>query len=77
MDKFIILNSYTGDWQGLYINNKLVKEGHNLKLEDTIKYLEYGYECFLFYSATAPWVEEDGDMPEYFEECYRRGVEAL
>lgn len=77
MDKFIILSSYTGDWQGLYINNKLVTEGHNLRIEDIIKYLEYGYESFMFYAATTSWVEEEGFMPDYFEECYRRGIESI
>ena len=32
------------DWKGLYINNKLVLEGHNITIMDLFSILSYSYK---------------------------------
>lgn len=34
--KFTLINCESGDWEALYINDKLAAEGHNIRVRDVI-----------------------------------------
>jgi hypothetical protein len=58
------------DWIGIYIDNKLVYEGHNiplLSLLDLLRQngLDIDYEI---YGCDQKWLEERGNLPEKFED---------
>lgn len=45
MKLFIILTN-GDDWEGLYCENKLIAEGHNIPRDILIKSLSQGYDSF-------------------------------
>jgi hypothetical protein len=53
------------DWQGLYINGKLVEEGHNIPLDEIFKYL--GIEGRSI-TVNDEWLQEQGRLPENLDE---------
>ncbi len=56
------------DWEGLYIDGKLVEEHHHVRLEDIFKHL--GIEAtFIF--PDQQWLEERGNLPENLEDVKR------
>ena len=53
------------DWEGLYLDGKLVEEGHHLRLTDVLKH--FGIECEEVWPDDS-WLEERGRLPENFDE---------
>lgn len=49
------------DWEGLYINNKLVLENHSLRISDVLKALGIKYESII---ADDEWLASCGNLPE-------------
>lgn len=64
------------DWQGLYINNILVDECHNLPFRDGFSAIcKYVNEVdsvdsiqFTTYSINQDWMEDEGSLPKNFED---------
>jgi len=56
---------YGDDWVGFYINNKLILEGHELRVEDVLEKLYVPVEVF---DCDYNWLEERGYFPEDFSE---------
>jgi hypothetical protein len=56
------------DWEGLYLNGKLVKEGHNIRTDDLLCYL--GFDAEYLY-ADDEWLAEQGRLPENLEDVKR------
>ena len=48
------------DWQGLYIDGELKREGHSLAARDVLELL--GVRCD-YVTADQQWLEESGDLP--------------
>lgn len=50
MNEFVMVSCESGDWEGLYLNGKLVAEGHSVRLEDVLDAIadvfpnKYSYE---------------------------------
>lgn len=53
------------DWQGIYINGKLVREGHQIRQDDLLDIL--GIKAQYLYADDA-WLAERGRLPEHLEE---------
>jgi len=53
------------DWEGLYLDGKLVQEGHHVRLEDIFRHL--GIEANFVYPDTE-WLEARGNLPENLRE---------
>jgi len=49
------------DWQGLYLNGKLVEEGHCVRVDDILRRL--GIACEQIY-ADDQWLAKRGSLPE-------------
>lgn len=67
----IIVSSECGDWYGLYVNEKLEKEGHSIGDNDwinlIIKYKHFSGNIDKF-EVSDDFCEELGSFPEKFEE---------
>jgi len=53
------------DWEGLYINGKLVEEHHHVRTEDVLRHL--GIKCEVIYP-DQDWLEERGSLPANLSE---------
>ena len=56
------------DWEGLYLDGKLVEEGHHFRLTDVLA--RFGIECDEVWPDDS-WLEERGSLPKNFEEVPR------
>lgn len=64
------------DWEGLYINNTLVDECHNMPFRDGFNAIcKYINEIesvssiqFTTYSINQDWLEDEGSLPRNFED---------
>jgi hypothetical protein len=54
-----------GDWEGLYIDDKLVIQNHSLDWQQVLEALKIKYECF---EADEVWMAESGALPENFND---------
>ena len=63
------------DWEGIYIQDKLIEEGHRIRFRDGFEaFCEYfnnveGANAIEFstYDIDQDWLEDEGSLPEYFE----------
>lgn len=58
------------DWQGLYVDGRLVNEGHRILEEDFARAL--GVEV-TFQRADEGWLEDRGDLPRQLTDVVRQG----
>lgn len=54
-----------GDWEGIYIDGKLVDDAHSFESEDVLKML--GIDCEVKWANDA-WLSERGRLPEKLQE---------
>jgi hypothetical protein len=59
-----LVNSEAGDWQGLYINGKLWREGHSLSVRDIVEAIMTEGMTY----RVSEVVMEDGNLPQTIEE---------
>ena len=50
-----------GDWEGIYIDGKLVEEDHNVQLRDFAKHVGITLQEI---EADLEWLEDEGSLPE-------------
>jgi len=56
---------YGDDWEGLYIDGKLVTEGHAITVEEFAEIIGVEFnESF----ADIDWLQEEGSLPEKLED---------
>jgi hypothetical protein len=53
------------DWEGMYLNGKLVTEGHHIRLNEMLRHL--GIKCIELHPDDT-WLEEGPGLPEDFNE---------
>lgn len=53
------------DWEGLYINGRLIEQSHHIRLDEVLAHL--GIKCVCYYPDDA-WLEERGDLPENLDD---------
>ena len=65
--KFTLVRPESGDWEALYIDDKLTKEGHNLSAFQVLKCLKkiFGFE---FKSVRVSDEAAEAGMPELLSE---------
>ena len=64
------------DWEGIYINNSLVEEGHRIRFKDGFEVIcKHINEIknidsiqFTTYDVNQDWLEDKGGLPEKFED---------
>lgn len=56
------------DWEGVYINGKLVTEGHHVRIDELLQLL--GIDGGQIYADDA-WLAEQGSLPENLEDVKR------
>lgn len=64
------------DWEGIYVNNVLVDEGHKIRFKDGFETIcKYINEVesvdsieFSTYDIDQDWLEDEGGLPEKFED---------
>jgi hypothetical protein len=58
------------NWEGLYVNEKLVAEHHYITIEDVMKHvLYYSVDAFDVYEASNDWLADYGNnFPKYLPE---------
>lgn len=49
------------DWEGLYIDGKIVDQGHRLRLEEVLRLLGFDVDCK---EADNEWLEQYGNLPD-------------
>lgn len=74
MKDFVLIMDEYGDWEGLYQNNKLVSEGHNITTEDVVKSLKQGYDNFSVYGTKGGWLTEQGSLPTNLDDAVNFGI---
>jgi hypothetical protein len=61
------------DWKGLYINDKLVLQDHDLDLWDVLKLLQDEVvECRDYIHADLDWMESVGHLPNHLDDVVRQ-----
>ena len=71
MDYKLISNT-RGDWEGLYVNDKLEMQCHSIQLGEVLQFqLRTGLypTSFTFYEEVGEWVEDIGEFPINFNDC--------
>lgn len=63
MKQFAIVTA--DDWQGIYVNGKLVDETHRLRLSDILSILGVDYDDI---SVDQDWMESHGHLPKDFRD---------
>lgn len=48
------------DWEGLYLDDRLVEEHHHVRTEDVLRHLGFEYEVIY---PDQDWLEERGSLP--------------
>jgi len=61
---------YADDWEGLYINGKLVMEEHSLSTASIFEALGVEYDLF---EADVEWLADRGNLPPKFEDVKVEG----
>lgn len=61
MKKITIVDHAGGDWTGMYLDNKLVLEGHSLNWWEILNILKIEYEEI---EADENWMYENGNLPK-------------
>lgn len=57
------------NWQGLYVNETLVCEYHEILIQDVMLHvLHKSVDTFQVFEANWGWVDERGDLPENLRE---------
>jgi hypothetical protein len=59
--KITFVDSDGGDWEGLYIDGKLVMENHRLEIHDVLKAVGFKYKHVV---ADDEWLARHGSLPE-------------
>lgn len=62
MTKVRVVQNYDGDWQGLYVNGKLVYENHSISPEEVLEALISKTDIDLSYE----WEEAETDITGRF-----------
>ena len=57
------------DWEGLYIDGKLVEQGHHIRIDDIFRHLRI--KCQEIHPDD-DWLVERGSLPENFEDVKRQ-----
>lgn len=58
-----------GDWSGIYINSKLIYEGHSIDPFDAASFVvEYNVECVVSRDVDTEWLEDRGDLPSNIDD---------
>ena len=63
------------DWEGIYVQDKLLDEGHKIRFDDGFEAIcEYINNVegvseikFSTYNIDQDWLEDEGNLPEFFE----------
>ena len=70
MEKLLFVTGEEGDWEGLYLEGKLVKEGHELTkydVLDALKTFDYDFgDEYGSYTINQEYLEDIG-LPIYFK----------
>lgn len=67
--KVLILSSQNGDWEGLFINEKLIDQGHVLGEGDSKLYMLKAGEKYGFTSKDVVFKETTDEDESYLEDC--------
>lgn len=55
---------YVDDWEGLYVGDKLISEGHSLRVSDVLSHFGIGID---YVEADEDWLLERGSLPKSFK----------
>lgn len=57
--------AYGGDWEGFYLDNKLIADGHVVTATEILEKLGYSVDSV---EVNQEWLESRGNLPENMEE---------
>jgi hypothetical protein len=60
MTSVVLVQSESGDWEGLYVNGRLKAENHNLSARDVLRALEAPFKEV---EMNDEWAERSGRLP--------------
>ena len=63
--KITLVDCPGGDWEGLYVNGKLIMENHRLELDDVLDAIGVNYQSI---TADDDWMAEVGTLPDKLSE---------
>lgn len=75
--RLVIVNSSSGDWQGLYLDDVIAVQGHSIRQQDLVRYLKDGYESVEYYETQGFWLEEEGSLPDLLDDTVEKGLFSL
>lgn len=57
------------DWEGVYLDGKLVAENHSLRASDILRiFAKLGLITYMAREGDSEWLEEEGRLPELLAE---------
>lgn len=69
--QIVIVGSPDGDWEGLYLNGRLVFEGHSITWWQMLEALKIEYQTL---EADQDWFYQRGNLPKFLEDVKPSGV---
>lgn len=64
--KFVLIDA--DDWQGLYVDGKLVYEGHRVEMSDLASAANLNFKKEYAEGAKGEWLHENGNLPNTLDE---------
>ena len=61
--KIVFVNDNNGEWEGIYVGGKLLREDHSLDPDDVLSVLGIEYETV--------WTDVDGRLPKNLSDVKR------
>lgn len=67
--KVIVVNSSSGDWSGIYLDNELWAEHHSLHTQDWAELINnHHLESVDVKEVSGEWLEECGNLPQRYQD---------
>lgn len=60
------------DWEGLYMDDNLVEEGHTIALQWVVEYLNNGYSEWKQLVVKGEWLYDEGALPATLTELLEK-----
>ncbi len=67
--KLTYVSSTSGDWCGIYLDNKIDSEGHSIAVWEWLHYIKLGRVTEVDeFEVDGEWLESIGNFPKLFED---------
>ena len=74
MNDAVLVENEAGDWEGLYIDGKLVDQGHEIRRDHIVNIVRHAKSYVK--EMAGDWIYDEGRLPSTLEELHQKGTVA-